>query len=185
MKKIHKGCRITMKDIKKEGASILRKQLDPVSIPVSEETKSELDCMLMYLKNSQDPEMAKKYKLRPGSGLSANQVGINKRMFAALYQTGNGENTALKLINPKVISHSTNTIYLPEGEGCLSVNREVHGHVPRYERIKVQAFDTEGEKHTYTFKGYSAILIQHEMDHLDGIMFYDRIDKERPFLNLQ
>lgn len=184
MIKFHKGYRITMKDIKKEGAPILRQQLAAVSMPVSEETKIELDCMLTYLKNSQDPEIAKKYRLRPGSGLSANQVGIDKRMFAALYQTEKGENIALKLINPKLISHSANTIYLPEGEGCLSVNREVHGHVPRYERIKVQAFDVRGETHIYTFKGYSAILIQHEMDHLDGIMFYDRIDKERPFMNL-
>lgn len=185
MTKFHEGYRITMKDIKKEGASILRKQLDPVPIPVTEETKTELECMLAYLRNSQDPELAKKYKLRPGSGLSANQVGMNKRMFAALYQTEKGETIELKLINPKLISHSANTIYLPEGEGCLSVNREIRGHVSRYERIKVQAFDIEGEKHTYTFKGYSAILVQHEMDHLDGIMFFDRIDKEKPFLNLQ
>lgn len=185
MTKFHKGYRITMKDIKKEGAPILRKQLHPVSLPVSKETKIELECMLMYLKNSQDPDIAKKYKLRPGSGLSANQVGINKSMFAALYQTENGETTELKLINPKLISHAANTIYLPEGEGCLSVNREVHGHVPRYERIKVQAYDVEGEEHTYTFKGYSAILVQHEMDHLNGIMFFDRINEKQPFLNLQ
>lgn len=84
-----------------------------------------------------------------------------------------------------MISHTANTIYLPEGEGCLSVNREIRGHVPRYERIKVQAFDIEGKKQIYTFKGYSAILVQHEMDHLDGIMFFDRIDEEKPFLNLQ
>ncbi|MFD1449256.1 MULTISPECIES: peptide deformylase [Oceanobacillus] len=185
MTKFHKGYRITMKDIKKEGASILRKQLDPVRMPVTEETKTELECMLTYLKNSQNPELARKYKLRPGSGLSANQVGINKRMFAALYQTEKGETIELKLINPKLISHSANTIYLPEGEGCLSVNREIRGHVLRYEKIKVQAFDIEGKKHTYAFKGYSAILVQHEMDHLDGIMFFDRIDKEKPFLNLQ
>lgn len=185
MTKFHKGNRITMKDIKKEGASILRKQLDPVHLPVSEETKTELECMLTYLKNSQDPEMAKKYKLRPGSGLSANQVGINKSMFAIRYQAEKEETMELKLINPKLISHAANTIYLPEGEGCLSVNREITGHVPRYEKIKVQAFDTEGEEHTYTFKGYSSILVQHEMDHLNGIMFFDRIDKERPFLNLQ
>lgn len=185
MTKFHEGYRITMKDIKKEGASILRKQLAPVPIPVTEETKTELECMLAYLRNSQDPELAKKYKLRPGSGLSANQVGMNKRMFAALYQTEKGETIELKLINPKLISHSANTIYLPEGEGCLSVNKEIRGHVPRYERIKVQAFDVDGEKHTYTFKGYSAILVQHEMDHLDGIMFFDRINKEKPFLNLQ
>ncbi|GAB2534477.1 peptide deformylase [Gracilibacillus alcaliphilus] len=184
MSKFHSDYMITMKDIVKEGDPILRKKLAPVEFPVSNQVKEELACMLTYLQNSQNAEIAKKYKLRPGSGLSANQIGLNKRMFTVLYHESNGEQKALKIINPELISHSPHTIYLPEGEGCLSVDREILGHVPRYERIKIAAYDEMGEKHTYRFNGYSAILIQHEMDHLNGIMFYDHINKESPFLNV-
>ena len=169
---------ITMNDIVREGSAILRKKTKPVNLPVSSEDKEALLCMLQYLKNSQDPNMAKKYKLRPGVGLSANQIGLDKRMFAALFDEGNLE---CMLINPKMISHSVNMIYLPEGEGCLSVDREVKGFVPRYERIKVKAYDINGQEMIFRFKGYQSIVIQHEMDHLDGIMFYDRINKENPF----
>lgn len=171
---------ITMKDIVKEGSEILRKNTEEVKIPVSNEDKDALLCMLQYLKNSQDPNISQKYKLRPGSGLSANQIGLNKRMFAALFNDGKIDKEYM-LINPKIVSHSLNMIYLPQGEGCLSVDREVTGNVPRYERIKVKAYDINGQEQIFKFKGYGSIVIQHEIDHLNGIMFYDRINKENPF----
>jgi len=171
---------ITMKDIVKEGSAVLRKKTQEVKLPVSNEDKDALLCMLQYLKNSQDPSISKKYKLRPGSGLSANQIGLDKRMFAALFDEGQ-KDSEFMLINPKIISHSLNMIYLPQGEGCLSVDREVPGFVPRYERIKVKAYNLDGEEVIFKFKGYGSIVIQHEIDHLNGIMFYDRINKENPF----
>lgn len=171
---------IKMKDIVKEGSEILRKKTEEVKVPVSIEDKNALLCMLQYLKNSQDPEVSKKYNLRPGSGLSANQIGLNKRMFAALFEDGQKVNEYM-LINPKIISHSLNMIYLPQGEGCLSVDREVAGFVPRYERIKVKAFDITGKEIIYKFQGYGSIVIQHEIDHLNGIMFYDRINTKNPY----
>lgn len=180
MSKFHPDYIITMKDIVKEGADILRKKTQEVRVPLSKEDKDALLCMLQYLKNSQDPVISKKYHLRPGSGLSANQIGLDKRMFAALFDDGQKDNEYM-LINPKIISHSINMIYLPEGEGCLSVDREVKGFVPRYERIKVKAYNLDGEEVIFKFKGYSSIVIQHEIDHLNGIMFYDRINKENPF----
>jgi peptide deformylase len=171
---------ITMKDIEKEGSAILRKKTQEVMLPVSDEDKDALRSMLQYLKNSQDPSISKKYKLRPGSGLSANQIGLDKRMFAALYNDGQKEREYM-LINPKIIRHSLNMIYLPQGEGCLSVDREVKGFVPRYERIKVRAYNINGEEVVLKFKGYGSIVVQHEVDHLNGTMFYDRINKENPF----
>lgn len=167
---------ISMNDIVREGSPILRKKTKPVNLPVSSEDKDALLCMLQYLKNSQDPTISKKYKLRPGVGLSANQIGLDKRMFAALF-----DDKEIMVINPKIISHSINMIYLPEGVGCLSVDKNVEGFVPRYERIKVKAYDINGQEKMFKFKGYQSIVIQHEMDHLNGIMFYDRINKENPF----
>lgn len=167
---------ITMKDFVKEHSAILRKQTQEVSIPVTNKDRNTLLAMLQYLKNSQNPTLAKKYKLRPGSGLSANQIGVDKRMFAVLF-----DDQEMMLINPKIMSHSLNMIYLPEGEGCLSVNRPVPGFVPRYERIKVKAYDIDGHEIIVQLQGYGAIVVQHEIDHLNGIMFYDRINKEHPF----
>lgn len=181
MSKFHSDYMITMKDIVQEGTDVLRVKTNEVNIPLLEEDREALLCMLQYLKNSQDPSIAKKYKLRPGSGLSANQIGLDKRMFAALFTNEKNEDAEYMLINPRIVSHSVNMIYLPEGEGCLSVNRDVKGYVPRYERIKVKAYDINGQEVEYKLKGYGSIVIQHEMDHLNGIMFYDRINKENPF----
>jgi peptide deformylase len=172
---------ITMKDIVKEGAEVLQIKTLEVNTPVSEEDKEALLCMLQYLKNSQNQTVLRKYNLRPGSGLSANQIGLDKCMFAALFKDDKNEDHEYMLINPKIISHSVNMVYLPEGEGCLSVDREVKGYVPRYERIKVKAYDITGKEVVYKFKGYGSIVIQHEIDHLNGVMFYDRMNKENPF----
>lgn len=181
MSKFHAGYTITMKDIVREGNPILRQRTQEVNLPLSEEDKETLICMMNFLKNSQDPVLSKKYQLRAGVGLSANQIGLNKRMFAAYFVDEEGTEHEYALVNPKIISHSILMIYLPQGEGCLSVDREVKGFVPRYEWIKVKGFNLEEEEVTLKLKGYASIVIQHEIDHLNGIMFYDRMNKENPF----
>lgn len=181
MSKFHPQFILTMKHIVREGNPILRQSTQEVSLPLSKEDQDTLICMMNFLKNSQDPELSKKYKLRTGIGLSANQIGLNKRMFVTYFRDENDELHEYTVINPKVISHSVSMIYLPDGEGCLSVDREVQGFVPRYERIKVKAFDITGKEIEFKLKGFAAIVFQHELDHLDGIMFYDRINKENPF----
>ncbi|MDT2179769.1 peptide deformylase, partial [Paenibacillus larvae] len=122
-----------------------------------------------------------KYQLRGGVGLSANQIGLNKRMFAAYLQDEQGKTHEYMVVNPQIISHSAAMTYLDQGEGCLSVDRPVPGFVPRYERIKVKAYDINGEEVVLRLKGYVSIVFQHEMDHLNGIMFYDHIDKKNPY----
>lgn len=114
-------------------------------------------------------------------GLSANQIGLNKRMFAALLSDDQGNDREVALFNPKIVSHSTAMVYLPESEGCLSVDRVVQGFVPRYEKVQVKAIDEKGKEVKLRFKGFDAIVMQHELDHLNGVMFYDRINKEHPF----
>lgn len=181
MSKFHSNYIITMKDIVREGDPILNQATKEVSLPPSEEDKETLISMMNFLKNSQDPKLAKKYNLRPGVGLSANQIGLNKRMFTAFLTDEKGKEHEYAIINPKIISHSVSVIYLPQGEGCLSVDRDIKGFVPRYERIKVKGFNLTGEEVLLKLIGYSSIVVQHEIDHLDGIMFYDRMNKENPF----
>lgn len=172
---------ITMDDIIREGDPVLRSITEPVQLPLQEEDREVLQCMMQFLKNSQDPEMSAKYKLRSGIGLSANQIGVPRRMFVMYLKDDKGGIVEHTWVNPKIISHSLAMVYLPESEGCLSVDRPVHGFVPRYETVKVKGYDLSGKEVVLKFKGYQAIVIQHEMDHLDGIMFYDRINQENPF----
>lgn len=170
-----------MKDIVREGDPILRQVTEDVSVPPTSEDLDTLKCMLQFLKNSQNPEIAAKYKLRSGVGLSANQIGINKKMFAAYFHDEKGNLHEYGLMNPKIISHSVSMIYITNGEGCLSVDRDVPGYVPRYERIKVKAIDMTGKEVSLKLSGFAAIVAQHEIDHLNGIMFYDHINKQNPF----
>jgi len=172
---------ITMDDIVREGHPVLRTVAQPVELPLQEEDRETLQCMLQFLKNSQDPEISEEYNLRSGVGLSANQIGLTKRMFVMYSTDERGKIVEHAWVNPKIISHSLTMVYLPESEGCLSVDRPVHGFVPRYESVKVKGYNLEGKEVVLKFKGYQAIIIQHEIDHLDGIMFYDRINKENPF----
>ncbi|WP_110926604.1 peptide deformylase [Bacillus massiliglaciei] len=181
MSKFTKDYIITMKDIVREGDPILRKETAEVPLPVSEEDRDTLACMMQYLKNSQDPKLARKYNLREGVGLSANQIGLDKRMFVMYFTDEKGKLHERAVVNPKIISHSTAMIYLPQSEGCLSVDRDIKGYVPRYERIKAKAFDENGEEFTVRLRGFAAIVFQHEFDHLNGVMFYDRINQTNPF----
>jgi peptide deformylase len=172
---------ITMKDIIKEGHPTLRKVAKEVSIPPSQEEKEILQKMMEYLINSQDPEFAQKYGLRPGIGLAAPQINVSKRMIAVHVTDENNKLYSYGLFNPKIISHSVEKCYLTTGEGCLSVDREVPGFVPRYARITVKGITLDGEEVEIRLKGLPAIVFQHEIDHLNGIMFYDHINKEDPF----
>ncbi|TFB14047.1 peptide deformylase [Filobacillus milosensis] len=172
---------ITMDDIVREGAPVLREKAEEVNLPASNDDNETLQEMLQFIKNSQDDEIAKKYNLRPGVGLAAPQIGISKRMLAVHFTDFNEKEYSMGLFNPRIVSHSVEKTYLQNGEGCLSVDRDVPGIVPRYARITIQATNLDGEQVKFRLKGYAAIVLQHEIDHLDGIMFYDHIDEQQPF----
>ncbi|WP_096154802.1 MULTISPECIES: peptide deformylase [Bacillus] len=172
---------LTYKDIIKEGHPSLRQVAEEVSLPLSEENKKILIYMLDYIQNSQDHEFASKYNLRPGIGLAAPQINVTKRMLVVHVRDEQDKLHSYALINPKIISHSVEKSYLTTGEGCLSVEREVPGLVPRYARITVKGVNIEGEEVKLRVKGLLSIVFQHEIDHLNGIMFYDHINKEDPF----
>ncbi len=176
---------LTMNDIIREGHPTLTHVADPVTLPLDASTKSTLQAMRQFLIDSQDPEKAEQYALRPGIGLAAPQINLPLRMMAIYTIDETGEVLYdLCLINPVVLSHSTRQTYMPNGEGCLSIDREVEGLVPRHHKVtfKAHVYDplTESvEEQTYTFKGFLAIVFQHELDHLNGILFTARI---QPYL---
>ena len=140
--------------------------------------------MVDYLIKSQDEEYAKKHNIRAGVGLAAPQIGINKRMFAIYYENEE-EKIQYALINPKIIQNSIKKVALASGEGCLSVDNDHPGYVYRYDKIIIKGYDAITDKEvTITARGYDAIVLQHEYDHLDGILYYDRINKDNPTLEI-
>lgn len=170
--------------IVKDTNPIMRKRSLPVEMPLSTEDKETLDMMLNYLIKSQDDDYAKKHNIRPGVGMAAIQIGLLKRMFVIYYQTDRGV-VQYQLVNPVIIESSIRKCALSEGEGCLSVDKAHDGYVHRYYKIKLKAFDALQNKDiVITATGYDAIVLQHEYDHLNGILFYDHIDTANPYKQL-
>ena len=166
-----------------ESNKILHEKSEDVVFPLDSKTKKLIYDSLTYLEMSQIEEYSEKYDLRPGMGLSFVQIGIKKRIFVISEELDDGKFRRYVVINPKIISKSEELIYVGEGEGCLSVNREVEGIVPRYARITVAAFDEHGNPFTIRVREDISVAFQHEIDHLNGILFVDKIDKKNPYKN--
>ncbi len=174
---------ILMKDIIREGDPRLNQKASVVD-PVTEDDINLLKEMVEYIRNSVDEGISEKYNLRPSVGLAAPQLGIMKRIIAMSFYDEEDNFHEYALINPKVTSYSVELAYLKGGEGCLSVDREVKGLVMRKRKIAfkaLQLIDNELVEVKVKLKGYAAIVFQHEYDHLDGILFPERINQEDPF----
>ena len=166
--------------IVKDSNPIVRKKSLPVSLPLSAEDKKTLDDMLEYLKLSQDDEYAAKHNIRAGVGLAAIQIGLLKRMFVIYYEREEGI-VEYQIVNIKIIEYSIRKCALRDGEGCLSVDNPHQGLSHRYYKIKMEAYDALTDQEIIiTARGFDAIVLQHEYDHLDGLFFYDRIDPKKP-----
>ena len=162
----------------------IRKKSEDVSLPLSAEDQDLLDSMFDYLKKSQDEEYAQKHHIRAGVGLAAIQVGVPKKMFVIYYQNGD-RLVQYKLVNPKIIETSIKKCALKDGEGCLSVDKDHLGLVHRYYKIVMKAYDDLQKKEiTISASGYDAVVLQHEYDHLQGILFYDHIVYDTPYVQL-
>lgn len=115
-----------------------------------------------------------------GVGIAAPQVYESIRIFIVASTPSDRYPKAPKMpptamINPKIISYSKKT--KKDWEGCLSIPG-IRGLVPRYTSVKVEFFDRDGKKQTKTFKDFVARIVQHEYDHLNGIVFLDRADSK-------
>jgi peptide deformylase len=108
-----------------------------------------------------------------GVGLAAPQVHESVRLFvAALEAEGRGQGDALVFVNPEIAAIGSEVV---EGwEGCLSIP-EIRGQVPRHRSIRVTALDRDGKRVELEAVDFPARVIQHESDHLDGVLFFDRM----------
>ncbi len=182
------------KDIVKEGTSSLYEVCSEVKLPLSKDEIECLDGLLEYLIVSENEELCQKYNIRPGVGIAAPQVGVNKRMFAINcndFLSKDNKKYFYTFINPKIIERSKSEIYLPNGEGCLSVVRDTEGLVtPRSKKITIKAlsydYSTKKIKNiTMALEGYPAIVFQHEYDHLDGILYTSKMYKPEDLKNAE
>ena len=174
----------TMDNIIREGNLILRNKSIDVPLPLSKEHKELIEEMIDYIFNSIDEEVAKEYGLRPAVGIAAPQIGITKRMLVIYAHDEIGNEHFYPMVNPKLVSYSDEQTYLDCGEGCLSVPEDKKGYVHRSKRVTVDTYlyyQGKIKKVTLRLRGYIAIVFQHEFDHLNGILYVDRINKENPF----
>ena len=135
-----------------EKSNILRKKTKKVEV---------FDRNLKNLIN-QMKKILTKYK---GLGLAANQIGVNLSLFIA-----KPKDKFYVFINPELIEGKNETI---KEEGCLSIDN-VWGLVKRFEEVKIKFQNAEGKTKTLKAKGLLAHIIQHEIDHLNGILFIDK-----------
>lgn len=107
----------------------------------------------------------------PGIGLAANQIGICQRVLVIDLQRPDCEQGLIVLVNPQVVAAEGEVVY---EEGCLSVP-EFFANVKRFNQITVRGFDEQQNPVEIQASGLLAIALQHEMDHLEGKLFIDRI----------
>lgn len=108
----------------------------------------------------------------PGTGLAAIQVGIGKSIVIYDISRREGERFLQVLINPRIVEKEGRITM--EDEGCLSVPG-YQANVKRYDRVVVEAFDRTGKPLKIDTDGFHSVVLQHEIDHLNGILFIDRI----------
>ena len=171
-------------NIVNDAGTLIREKSVDVKLPLSDEDKEILMSLYKYVLDSTDEELAEKENLSPAVGIAAIQVGINKKMIAVVLR---GENEEVvhqyALANPKIVSESVEEAYLAGGEGCLSVPEMHEGYVYRHRRVKVRGYDLLTDRNIeIKASDYLAIVLQHEIDHFNGILYYDRINKKHPFI---
>lgn len=177
---------LTNKNIVIDPDKRLRTKCSEVTFPLGQEDTQLINDLREYVINSLDDEKCEKYDISPAVGIAAPQVGVTKQMCVVYIEFIDEENNKkeiidLQMINPKIMAYSEENIYLENGEACLSIKEKHEGIVHRHAYIKVRYYDLSGKKHIIEAYDFLAIAIQHEIDHLNGILFYDHINKLSPF----
>ncbi len=113
-------------------------------------------------------DMIETMKAKDGVGLAAPQVNVSKRFIVV-----SDSEKLYTLVNPEVIAHSESTVI--DTEGCLSLPG-LQASVTRWEKVIIRALDVDGEKKEITARGLLSRVLQHEIDHLNGVLYLDRAD---------
>ena len=138
---------------------------------LSEEIQLLIDRMLEIVKENQ-VDMGNGIM----SGLAAPQIGVSKRIIVVDIEVEDSRNNfgnLMPYINPEIVWYSEEIVW--GSEGCYSVDEHLDGKIPRSESVRVAAYDREGNFIDQIFKGFTARIFQHEVDHLNGIRFPDRV----------
>ncbi len=146
---------------------IITGENSPILRTVCKEVK-KFDNRLKKLSKQMKTTMQKAH----GIGIAAPQVGIDLRMFIVTLSYEGGVETVMTMINPNILEFSKETNI--EEEGCLSLPG-VFGNVERSSAITVEFLDLEGSKHFLELQGLNARVVQHENDHINGVLFIDKL----------
>ena len=109
----------------------------------------------------------------PGVGLAANQIGLPWRLFVVNIGVETDKENLVTVVNPKITSMEGSEL---GEEGCLSIP-DVIAEVNRASQIEIKGYDLDGNEVRYEAQGYLARAFQHEMDHLNGVLFWDNLGK--------
>jgi peptide deformylase len=177
-------------DVVTDDNPIMRETSLDVNLPLNKENKEMLLAMYEGVKLSTSQDIEDINKLKPASGLAAIQIGYKKNMLVAICEEYDKNDNLIHyefaLVNPKIISRSVQLAALKNGEGCLSVTDFHEGYVYRNARVRIKAYDLLQDKEiNIRARGYLAIVLQHELDHLNGILYYDHINKKDPYYTIE
>ncbi|WP_425380377.1 peptide deformylase [Spiroplasma endosymbiont of Stenodema calcarata] len=168
----------------------IRDTSNDVALPLSSENELVMQKLIDFVRYSQNPQKNHQQTIRPAVGLAAPQIGDNIKMYYIRIEDTDNE-TGLKqviehaMINPVIIGKSAQLACIEEGEGCLSVDGDKEGFVPRSFRIIISGYDyLKQQQVTITARSYEAIVFQHEQEHLEGKLYYDLINKKNPWLKI-
>ncbi|WP_374696207.1 peptide deformylase [Spiroplasma endosymbiont of Polydrusus formosus] len=171
-----------------DNTSSIRQSSKEVAFPLASDNELVMKKLIDFVKYSQDPQKNNGHAIRPAVGLAAPQIGHNIKMYYIRIEDTDEETETKKItehamINPKIIGKSNQLACIKEGEGCLSVNGDKEGLVPRSFRIIVEGYDyLKQQQVTITVRSYEAIVFQHEQAHLEGKLYYDLINKKMPWI---
>ncbi len=161
---------------------LLRTCCEDLKLPISNSDQENINKMVSYIDACQEGK-EKEYDIRAGIAVAAPQIGFMKNVIYINFDFGD-QHFKYLLANPKIISRSIGIAYLKSGEGCLSVIKEHKGYVPRNKSIIVKGYDLINNKEIQIkADGILSICLQHEIDHLSGILYYDHINKKDKFYN--
>ncbi len=150
----------------RSGDPILKLKAEPISNIHDPQLATLIEDMVLTMTDN---------PIRKGVGLAAPQIGRSIRLFVMNPFPNNPDKKAFAVINPEILSHSEVTE--KREEACLSIP-ELAGMVPRFKAIRVKYTDRDGRTIEKRLEGFTARVFQHEYDHLDGVMFTDRVESE-------